>query len=91
MAISVGVDLHKTQFTYCCRGSELMFGKCPTTPVGYAQFLKELQRIGVSGERVQLAVESTGNSRFFKNQINAAGNPGQPRISAKGTRSPHAL
>jgi len=73
MAISVGVDLHKTQFTYCCRGPESMFGKCLTTPAGYAQFLNEMQRLGAGGERVQLAVESTGNTRFFKSQMTAAG------------------
>lgn len=69
MIFNVGVDLHKTQFTYCCRGVELMFGKCPITPEGYEQFLKKMKQICTDGGRVQLAVESSGNTRFFKRQM----------------------
>ncbi len=49
MVFNVGVDLHKTQFTYCCIGPEMMFGKCLTTPEGYEQFLEKMKRISTDG------------------------------------------
>ena len=69
--INVGVDLHKTQFTVCIRtkGREL-FSEYPTTSDGYLQFLN---RLFVYDEPIRIGVESTGNTRYFKNLMEDAG------------------
>ncbi len=43
MSISVGVDLHKTQFTVFARVGEGFFGKYQTTEDGYEAFLARIR------------------------------------------------
>jgi len=75
MRISVGVDLHKTQFTVAARGAETLHGQYATTKEGYAAFLEQLGRLRKRGAEVRLAVESTGNARYFKRQMAQEGYP----------------
>jgi transposase len=75
MTISVGVDLHKTQFTVAARGAETLHGRYATTKEGYAAFLGQLERLRKRGAEVRLAVESTGNARYFKRQMAQQGYP----------------
>jgi transposase len=75
MTINIGVDLHKTQFTVYARNGEGMYGKYTTTAEGYARFIEQLDRWRDEGHQVRLAVESTGNTRFFKRQLSQAGYP----------------
>ena len=69
--VNIGIDLHKTQFTVCVRrhGVET-FGTYPTTEEGYQAFLKEA---AAGGGEVRVGVESTGNTRYFKNRMETAG------------------
>lgn len=72
--VNVGVDLHKTQFTTCARtpdGQEL--GKYPTTDYGYEAFLREMSIWQGKGEEVRVGVESTGNTRYFRDVMEANG------------------
>jgi transposase len=72
--VNVGVDLHKTQFTVCVReGGGDRFAAYPTTDAGYAGFLGQMAERQAAGETVQVGVESTGNTRYFKNRMEAAG------------------
>jgi transposase len=72
--VNVGIDLHKTQFTICVRergGNG--FAKYPTTAEGYQAFLAEAAKWQRKGEEVRVAVESTGNTRYFKGRMEEAG------------------
>jgi len=76
--VNVGVDLHKTQFTVFVRGlggktEAIICEKYPTTNEGYQAFLKRVSVWQDCGEEVRVAVESTGNTRYFKNRMEAAG------------------
>jgi len=72
--VNLGIDLHKTQFTVCVRvKGENEFEKYPTTPEGYATFLKKVAAWRKSGVRVQAGVESTGNTRYFRALLEGAG------------------
>ena len=76
--VNIGIDLHKTQFTVCVRSWENeevknIFSRYPTTAEGYAAFLKEVAKWQKAGEVVQVGVESTGNTRYFKTQMEEAG------------------
>jgi transposase len=72
--VNVGVDLHKTQFTVCVRGvGGNKFEKYPTTAEGYAAFLKRVSAWRRSGKEVRAGVESTGNTRYFRDRLEAAG------------------
>ena len=78
MTVNFGVDLHKTQFTVHARiGSRVEalseIKQYPTTESGYAEFLKRIAGYRTSGYDVKIGVESTGNTRFFKNQVEKAG------------------
>lgn len=73
MIINIGVDLHKTQFTVYARNGDGMYGKYRTTAEGYEQFIGQLNRWRDEGHQVRLAVESTGNTRYFKRQLSLAG------------------
>ena len=78
MTFFIGVDLHKTQFTVHVRTEEEsesldQIRQYPTTPDGYAEFLARISRYKATGTDVKVGVESTGNTRFFKNQIEKAG------------------
>jgi len=72
--VNVGIDLHKTQFTICVRDRKGNgFGKYPTTPEGYQAFLTQAGEWQKKGEAVRVGVESTGNTRYFKNRMEEAG------------------
>ena len=73
--VNVGIDLHKTQFTICVRSRRKGngFAKYPTTGEGYQAFLAEVAEWQGKGEIVRVAVESTGNTRYFKNRMEEAG------------------
>jgi len=74
MKVNVGVDLHKTQFTVCVKGlGGNKFEKYPTTEEGYEAFLNRAAIWQESGMEVKAAVESTGNTRYFKNRLEKAG------------------
>jgi len=76
MKMSVGVDLHKGQFTVYWRSEDGLNGKWKryqTTESGYAQFLQALQRAAEAGYESQVAVETTGNTRYFKRRVEEAG------------------
>lgn len=73
MTINVGVDLHKTQFTVYARNGEGLYGKYRTDAEGYETFVKQLGRWRGEGHQVRLAVESTGNTRYFKRVLEQAG------------------
>ena len=72
--VNVGIDLHKTQFTVCvrCREGD-KFGKYPTTAEGYEAFLKIVSKWQKAGHEVRAGVESTGNTRYFRDKLEAAG------------------
>ena len=71
--LCVGVDLHKTQFTVSALtedGEVVLQEEYRTTPDGYSEFIEELHRYEEEdGCSIELAVETTGNARFFKNQM----------------------
>ena len=72
--VNVGIDLHKTQFTVCVRsGDGKKFGKYPTTNEGYEKFLEHVGRFRRGKEGIRVGVESTGNTRYFKNRMEDAG------------------
>ena len=74
--LSVGIDLHKTQFTVCAlneEGEYLLEKLYRTTEEGYGNFIKEMHNQEDNGYSIELAVETTGNARFFKNQMEKEG------------------
>ncbi len=74
MRVNVGVDLHKTQFTICVKGlGGNQFAVYPTTGEGYEAFLKRAVIWQECGMEVRVGVESTGNTRYFKNRLEEAG------------------
>ena len=78
MKLSVGVDLHKGQFTVYWRSeSEEIRGweKYSTTETGYEGFEQKLTSLCDAGYEAKVAVESTGNTRYFKNRIERLGVP----------------
>jgi len=72
--INVGVDLHKTQFTTCVRNKDgNSYFQYPTTADGYASFLRDVSVWQEDGNRVRAGVESTGNTRYFKQRLEECG------------------
>lgn len=76
--ICVGVDLHKLQFTVHAMSEEtgevFLTEVFQTNEQGYRQFCKKLHAIEAEEEcRIELAVEATGNARYFKNKMEAEG------------------
>ena len=76
--ICVGVDLHKTQFTVCALDEETgtveLEDEFGTNVNGYADFISHMHGIeNESGHCIELAIETTGNARFFKNKMEAEG------------------
>ena len=72
--VNIGIDLHKTQFTVCVRGQGVdKFDKYPTTAEGYASFLKKVASWQKRGNEVRVGVESTGNTRYFRDRLETAG------------------
>lgn len=78
MKLSVGVDLHKGQFTVYWRSESQEireWEKYPTTEQSYERFERKLTSACEAGYEVSVAVESTGNTRYFKNRIERIGVP----------------
>ena len=75
MTINVGVDLHKTQFTVFVRirKGEGTHGQYATTETGFQEFFSELRSIRKRSDHVKIGVESTGNTRYFKNRMEKEG------------------
>lgn len=76
MKISVGVDLHKTQFTVCVLSEDRRVnesGLYPASKYGYEAFRRSMTGLMKKGYQVTAAVESTGNTRYFCNQLLQAG------------------
>ena len=78
MTFFIGVDLHKTQFTVHVRTEEKVetlkqIRQYKTDKTGYAEFIERIQAYRESGACVKIGVESTGNTRFFKHQVEKAG------------------
>ena len=76
MKMSIGVDLHKTQFTVCLLSEDRKVqdaGMYPTNENGYREFLKKACELAEDGYELTAAVESTGNARYFRNKLLSAG------------------
>ena len=76
--ICVGTDLHKLQMTVCAEheetGEVLLSEQYRTDEEGYKVFCEELHRIEEeTGNRIAIAVEATGNARYFKNRMEREG------------------
>ena len=72
MKMSVGVDLHKTQFTVCALSEDRKVkesGIYPTSKLGYKAFFRKMNQRMEQGYQITAAVESTGNTRYFRNQL----------------------
>jgi transposase len=76
MRMSVGVDLHKMQFTVCWKKEGDEEGRCErfdTTEMGYQGFESQLRKAQSSSTDIAVAVESTGNTRYFKHRVEKVG------------------
>jgi len=76
MKMSIGVDLHKTQFTVCCLSEDRGIhktGTYATTDQGYRTFMTHISQWEQKGYDITVAVESTGNTRYFHNRLLQAG------------------
>jgi len=76
MKMSIGVDLHKGQFTVCYLAEDrkkVRTGIYQTDAAGYQSFISECRKYLEGGYQVRVAVESTGNARYFCNRLAEAG------------------
>ena len=76
MRVGVGIDLHKGQFTVYWKsedGSVGRFARYVTCASGFEKFERELRMYVGAGHQVEVAVESTGNTRYFKNRVERVG------------------
>ena len=75
--LCVGIDLHKTQFTVCAMREEdglvVLEEQYATTETGYREFTEEMHTEEENGYSIELAIETTGNARYFKNRMEAEG------------------
>jgi transposase len=72
--INIGVDLHKRQFTnYYLYKNDGVYGKFATDEKGMNCFKNEIKQFMENGYKIRIAVESTGNTRYFKNEIEKLG------------------
>jgi transposase len=75
--VSVGIDLHKTQFTVCAITStkEILFEKVyQTNDEGYKAFISECHTLEDKyGAHVSMAIEATSNARYFRNLMQKEG------------------
>lgn len=76
MRMSVGVDLHKGQFTVYWLSEDRKVGEFDrygTNEQGYEEFEGRLLEYEEEGYEVEVAVESTGNTRYFKRRVEMIG------------------
>ncbi len=76
--ISVGVDLHKQQFTVNAlneENGEILLEKVyRTNTEGYEEFCRKMHQYEEeTGCSIKLAIEATGNARYFKNRMESEG------------------
>jgi len=72
--VSIGVDLHKHQLTVCFfSGTDAYHSKYATDKDGLNKFKSDVKSFIDKGFHVRVAVESTGNTRYFCNEIAALG------------------
>lgn len=76
--IFVGTDLHKLQFTVtavCESSGEVVFeGVFGTDAEGYMNFCNKMHSFEEKHDSsIEIAVEATGNARYFKNRMEAEG------------------
>lgn len=76
--LCVGVDLHKHQFTTCAievdGGLVEHEAEYRTDVEGYQRFCDQLHRFEThKGYQIELAVETTGNAKYFKNRMEKEG------------------
>lgn len=71
--VTIGVDLHKTQFTVFVREGKGEYCQYMTDEAGYEQFFKSIEKWKQAGRMVRVGVESTGNTRYFKNRLEREG------------------
>lgn len=72
MKLSIGIDLHKTQFTVCFLSEDrqtVEFVKYLTNEQSYERFSKRVRHYIELGYDVSCAIESTGNARYFRNRL----------------------
>jgi transposase len=71
--LSVGIDLHKTQFTVCAISSDgelLLEKQYETNNDGYLAFIEAMHTFEEEkGCTIALAIEATCNARFFRNKM----------------------
>jgi transposase len=74
LTVNIGVDLHKQQFTcYFLKNNVGHSEKFLTDESGFNQFKFFVNTIKSEGYQIKMAVESTGNTRFFKNEMEKLG------------------
>lgn len=76
MRMSVGVDLHKGQFTVFWRSDDGMvreWQRYRTVASGYEAFEQQLGNCLGRGYELHVAVESTSNARYFKARVERLG------------------
>ena len=76
MKLSIGVDLHKCQFTVYWKPEAVedgRFGRFQTNEAGYGAFEYQVTEELKRGHQVLMAVESTGNARYFRNRMESLG------------------
>ena len=76
MQMSVGVDLHKGQFTVYWLSvdrAQSQFERYATDASGYERFEKRLRLYSENGYVVRVAVEASGSARYFKNRVERVG------------------
>ncbi len=76
MRLSIGVDLHKSQFTVYWKpekSSEGKFARFSTTEAGYGAFEHQVLSAISQGIDVAMAVETTGNARYFRARMQRLG------------------
>ena len=75
--LCVGIDLHKTQFTVNAITENvevLLEDVYKTDEHGYESFCKQMHEFeSKEGFTIELAIEATGNARFFKNLMESEG------------------
>ncbi len=69
----VGVDLHKGQFTCYVKGERGAYSRFATNAVGYAAFARMLKSFRAAEYECEVAVESTGNTRYFVTMVERSG------------------
>jgi hypothetical protein len=72
MKMSIGVYLHKTQFTVCCLSEDRRVqesGTCPATDHDCRTFIMKMSSWDEEGYEVTAAVESTGNTSTFATSL----------------------